>query len=329
MAPRWKVTATVAAAGVAVGLLGLGVARYYGAFGGGKRKRKTKSNDLRNLPSPDNDNDIALQPWEEEAESLPPVNEGIGDEPVGPHELAVGSGRPQEFLPSVGGPGLSAGLGEAQDWTILDPLSVPDLAPRDRGAPFAPIPTGLTTWPVLTKHSGRLQTSYLAEEGWHGYSGRAFSAKRQTSEGVARRHAGVDLFGRDQDVVVAPESGTVLAILPFHHGTWAVYLITDDDVVINLGEVEKYSWREFDIGPGDPVAEGQPVARIGVQSGGGTMLHYEMYDGAGVPQDELVHMIRNSEFQWLDDDPPHRLYDPTAYLLTTASSTYRRDTGEA
>src|SRR5690606_18072389 len=136
--------------------------------------------------------------------------------------------------------------------------------PKDNGVPFASVGTD-TTWPVRTKHYSRLVTSYRNPDGWYGYSGRAFKTEREDDDGAGRWHAGVDLFGHEADIVVAPEDSRVLAILPFHAGTWAVYLITPDRRVLNLGEVEKYSWREFDVSPGIAVSKGQPLARIGRQ----------------------------------------------------------------
>jgi murein DD-endopeptidase MepM/ murein hydrolase activator NlpD len=169
-------------------------------------------------------------------------------------------------------------------------------------------------------------TSYLGKTGWHGNSGRAFKAERYTSEGEKRHHGGIDLWANDGDAVVAPEAGRILAALPYHHGTWAIYLITHDRRVINLGEVKKYSWREFKVSPGDIVSGGQPLARVGLQAGGNTMLHLETYDGSQNTDEELVDMIRKSELRWYADQaPPAILFDPSAYLLITGARTYAEE----
>lgn len=349
--------------GVALGVGGLALARSLGVFDPPRKpKRKRGSPPLPAPPDDELSDDVPLEAWEEEAEALEPVNAGIIDAPTAPHEQAIGRGHPEDHrLPSVlenpvtdvllrqqGNPMVDVRIrrnaalpervgkrtwmvrqenGKDAPWKVVDPLKDERFAPKPRGAPFAPIGAD-STWPVITRAPGRLATSYLGNDGWHGYSGRAFNSKRATDEGEIRRHAGVDLWGREGDKVVAPESARILAILPFHHGTWAVYLITPDRRVINLGEVEKYSWREFKARPGLDVQQGQPLARIGRQTHGSTMVHYEMYDGRDADDEQLVSMIRGSQFQWLDkDNPPPRLYDPTAYLLTAASRTYRREHG--
>src|SRR5690606_13340370 len=154
---------------------------------------------------------------------------------------------------------------------------------------------------VLTSHSGRLVVSYWTAGGVRGYSGLAFAASRMVVEG-ATKHAGVDLFARKGDVVVAPEDGRVLAILPFNAGTWAVYVRSLlDDGVVNLGEVEKLSWREFGVKPGQTVHVGQPLARIGVQAKGSTMLHLETYGVDGVDDETVVAAIRAGELSWPAD----------------------------
>lgn len=312
---------------VALGAAGLATAHAFGLFDAPKKKGKRGSPDIEPEPEPE---PVALEPWEEEAELVDPVNGGMIDAPTEPHELAVGRGHPEAFvvpLPDVVENPRKANAKEAP-WKAIDPLTDERFAPIPRsGVPFAPVGAA-STWPVITRSSGRLITSYRGNDGWHGYSGRSFNADRETDEGEVRRHAGVDLWGREGDKVVAPEDARVLAILPFHHGTWSVYLITPDRRVINLGEVAKFSWRDFDVRPGMEVKMGQPVARVGLQTHGSTMIHYEMYDGSGISDDELADMIRSGGFQWPDEqNPPSRLYDPTAYLLTAASRTYRREQG--
>jgi hypothetical protein len=268
-----------------------------------------------------------LEPWEREALAAGDVGVPEGADPFVVDELAVGRGVPTEYCVTLRA--ASDDDDELVPHCVIDPLEDPRFAPVDRGAPASAIPSS-STWPVRTRHSGRLVVSYWTASGARGYSGRAFAAKRvDRDEGVTheRRHAGVDLFARAGDVVVAPEDGTILRILPFHAGTWGIYLRSMlGDRVVNLGEVEKLSWREFDVRPGQAVLEGQALARIGVQARGSTMLHVETYAAEGVSDEELVAAVRAGELSWSADEPaPKWLRDPTGYLLMAARRTYLRE----
>ena len=258
--------------------------------------------------------------WEREALAAGQVGVPEG-RPVAFDASPIGRGDPSEHCLALAAAGEAAELGPH---CVFDPVVDPRFAPVDRGAPPATIPSS-STWPVLTKHASRLVVSYWTTEGARGYSGRAFAAKREDDDGN-RHHAGVDLFARAGDIVVAPEDGTVLAILPFNAGTWAIYLRSLlGDRVVNLGELEPYSWREFGLAPGRAVVEGQPLGRIGVQSGGSTMLHLETLATDGAGDSVLLDEIRSGALSWPTDKPaPPRLRDPSGYLLTAASRTYRR-----
>lgn len=313
----------------AVSAIAVGVAVELGAFTPAPKrtsKSKSKPKDEYDLPAPPPDDlpDVGpggpLEDWEIEALEGGPTDPGYSDDPVGPHEFAVGSGHPSDWLP-----GVLDNPTKTKPYQVVDPLEDERFAPEYRGAPFAASPYD-TAWPVATRSSARLVTSYRAKDGFHGYSGRAFGAKRASDEGVQMEHAGVDLFAREADVVSAPEDGQILAVLPFHHGSWSVYLLTEDRRVLNLGEVEKFSWREFDVRPGDDVTLGQPLARVARQKHGSTMIHFEIYDATAATDDEILGRIRSGGFQWLEGDPaPEGLLDPTAYLLTTAARTYQRE----
>lgn len=266
-----------------------------------------------------------LEPWEREALDAGDVGPPEGHDPAGVDELPIGRGSPADYCIT-----LAAGP-DADDDTaphcVLDPLSDPRFAPVDRGAPQAGEPSN-STWPVLTSHRSRLVVSYWTQGGVRGYSGRAFAAKRvNNGDDGPRKHAGVDLFANEGDIVVTPEDGRVLAILPFNAGTWAVYVRSMlDDRVVNLGEVEKLSWREFGVAPGQSVRVGQPLARIGVQAKGSTMLHLETYGVDGVDDQAVIAAIRAGELSWpASRTAPAWLRDPTAYLLTAAKRTYQRE----
>jgi len=267
-------------------------------------------------------NAAELEPWEREAFERGDVGVPEGHDPAGVDEMPVGRGSPDDYC-------FTLGAGEEDDETephcVLDPLSDTRFAPVHRGAPQAGEPSN-STWPVLTSHRSRLVVSYWTQGGVRGYSGRAFAAKRVDEDGD-RKHAGVDLFANEGDVVVAPEDGRVLTILPFNAGTWAVYVRSVlDDRVVNLGEVEKLSWREFGVKPGQTVHVGQPLARIGVQTKGSTMLHLETYGVDGIDDETLIAAIRAGELSWpADAAAPGWLRDPTAYLLSAAKRTYQRE----
>ncbi len=120
-----------------------------------------------------------------------------------------------------------------------------------------------------------------------------------------RRHAGVDLYAPAGSVVLAPESGTIVATQRFNGPrAHAVLLQTDTGPVILLGEVFPGSWNDFGLSIGSRVDAGDPVARVGINPGGSQMLHYEMYtDGTR----------RNARW-YTGNPPPDNLLDPTNYL---------------
>jgi len=263
------------------------------------------------------------EPWEIEAARGGPVDPEIEDDPeLEPNAPAVGSGSPLDLCVTDSGAAMNPD-DNTPIYCVLDPLSEPALVPEDRGAPEAIVPAQ-STWPLVTRAPGRLVTSYRSQSGWRGYSGRAFGAKREREDGPPVRHAGVDLFAREGDLVVAPEGGRVIAVLPFYHGAWAVYLRTADDQVLNLGEIAPKSYREFGIKPGVEVQEGDPVARVG-RMRESSMMHFETYDATGLTDADMVAMIRAGDMQWNDEQPPPRLRDPSSYLLLAAARTWRRE----
>lgn len=172
-------------------------------------------------------------------------------------------------------------------------------------------------WPLITRHPRDLQVSYVdVRDKWHGKWGREFGASRKSAEegeAVKRHHAGVDMFANEGDVVVAMETGVVVGTLPFHHGSWAVYVLNDTGDVINYGEVEQNSWRPFGIQVGSRVRRGQKIARLGKMRTD-TMLHIEAYEALDVEQ--LIDDIRHERMRWIKgEDPPEHLLDPTHYLI--------------
>lgn len=143
-----------------------------------------------------------------------------------------------------------------------------------------------------------------------------FGAPRTSKDGTRRRHAGVDLYAPRGSIVLAPESGHIIASQRFL-GPMAVALLmqTDSGPVILFGEVEPQSWREFGRSIGSRVERGDAVARVGIAPKGGQMLHYEMYT-QGTRQNA----------QWIAGrDPPPNLLDPTQYLRSAMAL----DTGQS
>lgn len=139
------------------------------------------------------------------------------------------------------------------------------------------------------------------------YGGLAFGAQRKIG---ARHHAGVDILASRRDIVVAPESGEIVASQTFNGpDAHALLVQTDTGPVLLLGEVSPGSWSEFGVAVGSRVTAGQPVARVGVNPGGSTMLHFETYtEGTD----------RNAQW-WKGSAPPSGLLNPTRYLEQAAA----------
>ena len=158
-------------------------------------------------------------------------------------------------------------------------------------------------WPVRTK--AQYGRTVCFEKAGGGYVGvpngkggittqdRHFLALRDKG---ARYHVGIDLFGDPHDLIVAIESGVVLNWHFFYHGVYKLFVQCDSGLVINYGEVDKVSESEFKLKAGKRIVAGQPIARIGRMSGGGHMLHFEMYP-KGIKDNQHHH----------PKDSPHNL----------------------
>lgn len=193
-------------------------------------------------------------------------------------------------LMGLGSPGLPEGV----------------VAPRMSAVPFARI-RGRLDWPVITGDSRYGQVGYVDVNGdGHGNLSRRFGASRDD-----HRHAGVDLYANNGDLVVAMSDGIVVDTQSFHLGSWAI-LVQHKGAVILYGEVEKNSWEEFGVGIGSHVKRGQPIARVACMQGSGKnctshMLHLETYR-EGTTQNQ----------RWTKQIPPPALLDPTYMLLSAA-----------
>jgi len=167
-----------------------------------------------------------------------------------------------------------------------------------RGVPFA-VGDGCPQWPLISRRKPTV--SYRTSGGAAvGNWARRFGAHRG-----GRFHAGIDLYANAGDPVVAMEDGRVVAMTTFFHGTWALFLCTNSGITLNYGEIGRNSWRDFGIQKGSIVKKGQPIARVGLASGGSHMLHFETYRGC---------VTRNRPW-YKSKGAPSTLLNPTKYLL--------------
>jgi len=167
-----------------------------------------------------------------------------------------------------------------------------------------------------------------------GKSGRSIGALRT---GKSRTHAGIDLFGKHRDTVVAIAPGTIVSFYYFYRSTFALF-IDHGDFVINYGEVAADSLESFGLktprykpGPGKPmytvsrrggdqfpvlaktgssVSPGQPIARVGKMYRS-SMLHIEFY---------APGTLYNKQWNSPDGAAPSALRDGTEFLRTIATN---------
>lgn len=178
----------------------------------------------------------------------------------------------------------------------------------------APVSMETHYWPVRsTKSPYKRQVPCKDSSGKnYGAGGRRFGVKRPDKpkpNAELRWHAGVDLGGEYLDMVVACQSGKVVEIVHFTLGTYAVMVQHDcNGLVCSYNEVHNGSWSEFNIKKGSVVVGGQPLARVGLMTGGYHMLHFEMYQTG-----------TKATHSWPQSGPrPEPLRDPTKYLLYLA-----------
>lgn len=194
---------------------------------------------------------------------------------------------------------MKSGSANASTSGSFDNNSFPDVA-KIANVPFAIGPSNLK-WPVITKHTRGNEVPYKKLDGKYiGNSSRSFGVPRQ--DGI-RKHVGIDLYCYGDDLVIATESGTVVGIQGFLGPTKAILIQGDSGIVSLYGEVKNNSWSEFDIKKGTKVKAGQPIARIGINNAGTSMLHFETYT-KGTTQNA----------QW-KGSPPSNILNPTKYLL--------------
>lgn len=184
-----------------------------------------------------------------------------------------------------------------------------DGPPRSMGVPFAPDPPPGSHFPVRSTHPRGGEVSYTTATGRQvGRNARQFGAPRSNGR---RHHAGIDLFARRGDEVIACQDGRIVNFYAFCCGdqktSWAL-VIDHGTVAINYGEVAPDSLSRLGLTRGATVRAGQVVAYIGQNPGGSSMLHFETY---------TTGTTRN--YSWAaGNPPPARLLDPTRYLLALA-----------
>ena len=131
-------------------------------------------------------------------------------------------------------------------------------------------------WPIETEHSRKFDVSYkTATNKMVANGARRFMVKRSPEH--VNYHVGIDLYGSHGDKILSMEDGEITNFYHFYAGTYALFVQCKSGLVINYGEVERNSWKEFGLGKGSKVKKGQPIARVGLMDGGSSMLHFETY----------------------------------------------------
>lgn len=182
-----------------------------------------------------------------------------------------------------------------------------DIAPISTGLAVFADPADAIFWPIRTKTSFGRKVSYIGEGGQDfGNGSRHFLANRSSG----RAHVGIDLYGDYGDVVVAIEPGTIKNWYFFYEGVYALFVECDSGLVINYGEVDGGSMKEFKLKVGDKVTAGQPIAKVGKMTSGSHMLHLEMYP-KGTGQNEK-HYFKSG------DADLGKWRNPSQYLLALA-----------
>lgn len=126
-------------------------------------------------------------------------------------------------------------------------------------------------------------------------------------------HEGIDFYCNPNDYVYAVENGTVVDISPFTgehaecpwwNNTWAV-LVEGESGLICYGEISPAS----DLNIGDNISQGALIGEVltVLKTDKGrpmTMLHLELRKSGCIAHPE-----------WVGDDCPYGLLDPTPYLM--------------
>lgn len=176
---------------------------------------------------------------------------------------------------------------------------------------LAQTPARTRYWPVVTDHPQALEISGDATS----RPLRRFNAPRPAvqADNPTRRHAGVDLFARPGDLVVAVEDGRIVGFYPFlraRTGEMSYALLVDHGAfVANYGEVREASLRNRGLSIGDTVGAGSVIADVSDTA----QLHFEIYTPG---------TTRNQS--WRHGAPqPDRVRDPTRMLTELTQTAVR------
>lgn len=213
---------------------------------------------------------------------------------------------------SASAKGKTVDDGRSIDPAGYNPLAVPPgvSPPKDRGAPFAPTPVHARYWPVAERE--RTVNYISVGKGFQGYAaGSVFAAPRGASGSCTngRKHAGVDLRAKYNDLLVAIGNGKIVGKQGWsgNDAKAIVVQLTNGPVVV-YGAVKPNSMDEFNLDVGSTFQAGQPLCRVGRYPGGSTMLHLETY---------LPGSTRNA--RWCaGSKAPSNLLDPSLFLLNLA-----------
>lgn len=198
-----------------------------------------------------------------------------------------------------------------------------EIAPKATGAArFAPADAAVF-WPVRAeKHDWKRGVHYIGEDNaTYNYKGKGGSGCHFLAGRAPNRfHVGIDInFGARGALVVACEAGKILSSYPFlmkdGKGVSCILVEHDSGIVINYGEVDAGSLKEFNLKVGDRVQAGQPIGRVGRCPEGDSMLHFETYPAA------VIHAKgpRNIRYEKSNGEKYlENFFNPTAYLLYLA-----------
>ncbi len=150
----------------------------------------------------------------------------------------------------------------------------------------------------------------MSPQGNYHYGGIAF--RGTTKWRYPRIHAACDLGAPAGTPVFAVEAGIVLDVpkTDFYLGTYTI-TVKHANFVVRYGELDKHRL----VFEGQKVAEGEQIGTVGLNSNGGSMLHFEMYrgDASGFlsqkGNDSNYKYVTPGNFQRRKD-----LLDPTPYL---------------
>jgi murein DD-endopeptidase MepM/ murein hydrolase activator NlpD len=205
--------------------------------------------------------------------------------------------------------------------------------------PASPNPGSDARWPIAPSKGRNLTVArFIAGKGPN--SGRCIGYRRSSG---ARHHAGIDVYGKHKDVIVACEDGTIVNFYYFYNHTYAL-VINHGSFVIVYGEVDGSSlivsglkspkiraaqngnMRDGDskrrtftssskgvpdwiarslAASGSSVKAGQQIAIVGKMKKS-SMLHFEMYTGG---------TANKGWSGFPNSSPPSGMLDPTNYLV--------------